>query len=107
MAQAQGPTATEAAVTPASVVASNLKRLREERGVSLSEVARRAEIHRTHVSLILRGNRMIQIDTLVKLAGALDATPDDLLDGITWAPEVEPSRGEPRLPGRFHADAEQ
>ncbi len=73
-------------LTPAVIVAENLRRLKQERGLSLSEIARRAEIHRTHVSLILRGKRMIQIDTVVKLAGAVEADPADLLARIAWRP---------------------
>lgn len=71
-------------LTPAVLLAENVLRLKDARGLSLSEIARRAEIHRTHVSLILRGKRMIQIDTVVKLAGALDAEPGELLTGIAW-----------------------
>ncbi len=29
---------------------------------------------------------MPRVETLVKLAGSLGATPDDLLDGIAWEP---------------------
>ena len=83
--------------TPAQVLAQNLRRLRRERGLSLSQVAERAEIHRTHVSLILRGKRMVQIDTVVKLAGALGVGPGELLAGIAWVPGEGPSRGRFRL----------
>jgi len=76
-------------------LAENVMRLKDARGLSLSEIARRAEIHRTHVSLILRGKRMIQIDTVVKLAGALEAEPGELLTGIAWVP------GERGVGGRY------
>jgi len=90
-------------LTPAVIVAENLRRLKEERGLSLSEIARRAEIHRTHVSLILRGRRMVQIDTVVKLAGALDAEPADLLARTAWVPAGEgpPRPGRAPAPGRY------
>jgi transcriptional regulator with XRE-family HTH domain len=94
-------------LTPAVVVAENLRRLKHERGRSLSEIARRAEIHRTHVSLILRGKRMIQIDTVVKLAGAVDVEPGELLRGIAWVPSPSAERplhpGEPYSPGWYRA----
>jgi transcriptional regulator with XRE-family HTH domain len=90
-------------LTPAVIVAENAARLKRERGISLSEIARRAEVHRTHVSLILRGRRMVQIDTVVKLAGALEAEPADLLAGIAWMPgDKGPRRpGAPPSPGRY------
>jgi transcriptional regulator with XRE-family HTH domain len=63
---------------------ANLERLIAERGLSAAELAARAEIHRSHLTLILAGERMVQLDTLVKLAGALGASPADLLDGVNW-----------------------
>ena len=69
---------------PMSQLVSNLKRVIAERGLSLAEVANRAEINSGHLCLILRGRRMVQLDTLVKLAGALEVSPGDLLAGVTW-----------------------
>ena len=90
-------------LTPAVVVGENLLRLKRDRGLSLSQIARRAEIHRTHVSLIIRGRRMVQIDTVVKLAGALEAQPADLLRGVAWVPGIEgrPRTRGPITPGRY------
>jgi transcriptional regulator with XRE-family HTH domain len=90
---------------PARTLAANLRRLKAERGISLSQIAARAEIHRTHVSLILRGRRTVQIDTVVKLAGALDAEPGELPQGIAWVPSPSAERplrhGEPYAPGWY------
>jgi transcriptional regulator with XRE-family HTH domain len=83
------------------MMAENIKRLKQERGLSLSQIADRAEIHRTHVSLILRGKRMVQIDTIVKLAGALEAEPADLLRGIVWVPGDRLGRYLRAWDGRF------
>jgi transcriptional regulator with XRE-family HTH domain len=77
------------------LLAENAMRLKERSGLSLTKIAERAEIHRTHVSLILRGKRMVQIDTVVKLAGALEAEPGELLAGIGWVP------GERGFGGRY------
>jgi transcriptional regulator with XRE-family HTH domain len=62
----------------------NLARVREQTGISQEEVGWRASLHRTEVSILERGARLPRIDTLVKLAGALDVSPCDLLDGIVW-----------------------
>jgi transcriptional regulator with XRE-family HTH domain len=66
--------------------AANLRRLRDDAGLSQEELAFRAQIHRTQVSLMEGGERLPRCETLVKLAGALDRTPNDLLDGIAWEP---------------------
>ncbi len=87
--------------TPAQMMAENIRRLKQERGVSLSEIARHAEIHHTHVSLILRGKRMVQIDTIVKVVGALEAEPADLLRGIVWVPADRAGRYVRAWDGRF------
>ncbi len=55
-------------------------------GLNQEQVAARAQIHRTEVSLLERCGRIPRIDTLIKLAGALEAEPGDLLRGIEWVP---------------------
>jgi len=72
--------------SPAERFAANLKRMRVAAGLSQEAVAFRANIHRTQVSLLEKGERMPRVETLVKLGGAIGATPDDLLAGITWEP---------------------
>ena len=79
--------------------ASNLLQCRGRAGLSQEEVGVRASLHRTEVSQLERGLRVARIDTLVKLAGALDVDPCDLLAGISWSPgETIPGRFEPPQP---------
>jgi transcriptional regulator with XRE-family HTH domain len=66
--------------------AANLRRLRDGVGLSQEELAFRADIHRTQISLIEGGHRMPRLDTLIKLAGALGVTPNDVVAGIVWEP---------------------
>lgn len=72
--------------------AENLLRARERVGLSQEELGRRAELHRTEISLLERGTRIPRLDTILKLAGGLSITPNDLLWGMMiWRPgEVEP-----------------
>ncbi len=65
---------------------ANLSRLRERSGVTQEELAFRASLHRTEIGLLERGGRIPKIDTLAKLAGALEVEPGDLFDGIEWEP---------------------
>lgn len=64
---------------------ANLARLREQAEVT-QELAFRASLHRTEIGLLERGGRLPRIDTLAKLAGALEVEPGTLFEGITWTP---------------------
>jgi plasmid maintenance system antidote protein VapI len=86
----------ERVTNPAQLFAENLARERERAGLSIAALAERAEIHRTHVGLLLRGKRLARLDTVVKLEGALGVEPGTLLRGIAWRPP-----GTPRSSGRY------
>jgi transcriptional regulator with XRE-family HTH domain len=92
-------------VPPSERFASNLRRLRDESGFSQEELAFRAAIHRTQISLLENGGRLPRFETLVKLAGSLGATPNDLLDGISWEPIIAVTGGLVVKP-EDHSDAQ-
>lgn len=73
-------------MTVAERFAANLRRHRKQLGISQEELGIRASLHRTEVSILEQGFRSPRIDTLVKLAGALEVSPDDLLEGMVWRP---------------------
>jgi transcriptional regulator with XRE-family HTH domain len=73
--------------------AANVLRFREAAGISQEELAFRAEVHRTQISLIEGGQRLPRLQTLIKLAGALGVTANDLVDGIAWEPVEHLSGG--------------
>jgi transcriptional regulator with XRE-family HTH domain len=83
----------ESSVTFAGRFAANLRRLRHREGMSQEDLAFRAGIHRTQVSLLESGERLPRVETLVKLAGAAGATPNDLLAGIVWEPIITVTGG--------------
>ena len=62
-----------------TVLAKNLKRIREERGYSQEDLAFRADLHRTYVSGVERGVRNPTIVIVQKLAEALEVEAADLL----------------------------
>lgn len=72
----------------------NLARIRRSADLSQDALSVRASLHRTEISQIERGLRIPRIDTLIKLAGALEAEPRELLVGLSWEP------GDVRI-GRF------
>ena len=64
----------------------NLVRYRKRADLTQDEVGFRASLHRTEISQLERGLRIARVDTLIKLAGALCVSPNELLDGLTWTP---------------------
>jgi transcriptional regulator with XRE-family HTH domain len=66
----------------------NLRRARQQQGISQEELGIRCELHRTEISLLERGGREPRLGTIVKLAGALDSTPAELCAGIGWNPRT-------------------
>ena len=68
----------------AEKIGGNVARLRTEAGTSIAEIARRAELDRSYIPLIEKGERLPRLDTVLRLAGALGAEPDELLQGVVW-----------------------
>jgi transcriptional regulator with XRE-family HTH domain len=64
----------------------NLRRLRKERGFSQEGLAERAELHRTQVGMVERGERGAGPDVTWKLAGALGVAPGELFAGAAYVP---------------------
>lgn len=65
----------------------NLRRVRNEAGISQEEAGLRSGLHRTEIGLLERGERTPRIDTVVKLAGALGVKFEcPLLGGLEWRP---------------------
>jgi transcriptional regulator with XRE-family HTH domain len=61
---------------------ARLREFRESRGLSQEGLAEAAGIHRTHVSLIERNRRSVRLDTLFRLAAALEVDAADLIQGL-------------------------
>ena len=56
---------------------------REEFAVSQEKLAELAELHRTYIADIERGERNVGLINVVRTADALGVTASDLLDGLT------------------------
>ena len=65
----------------------NLRKARQKAGISQEELGYRCELHRTEISLLERGGREPRLGTIIKLSGALETTPEQLCDGISWLPD--------------------
>jgi transcriptional regulator with XRE-family HTH domain len=88
----------------AQAFGANLVRARKLAHLSQEEVGFRASLHRTEVGQLERGVRLARIDTVVKLAGALEVAPGSLLDGMAWEPG-EFAAGAFRLPSSAEMEA--
>lgn len=70
----------------ARAVGELVKALRAERGESQEDLSLRAGLHRTEISQIERGLRVPRVDTLLKLAGALEVPIGELVGDLAWEP---------------------
>lgn len=61
------------------VVARNVRRLREQAGLSQEALAHAARLHTTYLSGIENGRRNPTLDVLERLGSALGVEPTDLL----------------------------
>lgn len=52
--------------------------------MSQEELGTLAQLHRTEIGMLEHGTRLARVDTLMKLAGALEISPSELLEGIHW-----------------------
>lgn len=63
-------------------LASRIKELREERGISQEELAHRSGLSRTGMGFLETGKRWPRLDTLMSVAEGLSITVDELLMGL-------------------------
>ncbi|WP_030749348.1 helix-turn-helix domain-containing protein [Streptomyces griseus] len=64
------------------VFGGQVRKLREQAGLSQEELAHAAGLHRTYVSSLEGGNRNVGLDNIVALARALNVTAATLLQGV-------------------------
>jgi transcriptional regulator with XRE-family HTH domain len=86
MGKEKGPQATGAG----RAFGRNLAQLREHTGLTQEDTAERAGLHRSAVAHIEQGRRLPRLDTIVKLAGAVEVEPCALLTGLAW--ELDPPK---------------
>lgn len=61
------------------LVGDRIRQLRKVRKLSQEELGYKSDLHYTHIGAIERGEKNWSIDTLVKVAGGLNVTVNDLL----------------------------
>ncbi|WP_047335356.1 helix-turn-helix domain-containing protein [Pseudomonas protegens] len=63
--------------------AERLRSLRKQKNLSQTELGQLAELHYTHIGRYERGTSRPSVDTLKRLADALDVSSDYLLEGAS------------------------
>ncbi|HLG85555.1 MAG TPA: helix-turn-helix transcriptional regulator [Bradyrhizobium sp.] len=61
------------------VFASNLRRIRHEKGFSQEALAYEAGVNRTYMSKLEKGGSFVGLEVMVKLAEVLEVEPADFL----------------------------
>src|SRR5690242_21887730 len=85
-----------------SLLGAEVKRRRSKLGISQEELGERAALHRTYVSDVEAGKRNLSLQSLERLARALDSSLSSVLDAI----EIQACGAAPRTrrPGTTVAD---
>lgn len=69
---------------PRRLVGATVRVRRESLRISQEELAERAELHRTYIGQVERGETNISLVNLVRIARALQVKPSRLLDDINF-----------------------
>jgi transcriptional regulator with XRE-family HTH domain len=64
--------------------ARNAIELRRRAGLSQVDAGLRAGLHRTEIGLLERRLRMPRLDTILRIAGGIEADPREILEGLAW-----------------------
>lgn len=63
---------------------NNLRACRRRAGISQEALGMLTSLHRTEIGMLERGVREPRLGTILKLAGALSVSVEELLAGMTW-----------------------
>lgn len=64
------------------IFGGNVRKLREGRKLSQEDLAEEADLHRTYIGGIERGERNVGVENVVRLAEALGVPPGRLFSGL-------------------------
>jgi len=89
-------------------IGRNLARYRQRAGLSQERLGEKADYSPTGVGLLERGKRSCGIETLAKLAGALEIGVQDLTAGIEWVSSDETGgHFEVEIPSQFEEELDE
>jgi transcriptional regulator with XRE-family HTH domain len=77
---------TDVRVAAARAFGEKLAHFRAIAGISQEELGHLSAIHRTQISALEKGHKQPRLDTIIKIAGALEVDPCELIKGLRWTP---------------------
>jgi transcriptional regulator with XRE-family HTH domain len=69
--------------------AANVERVCRQHDYSMDQLVERSGIEREELETIMRGETEVRVDSILRLAGALEVTPADFYEGVAWIPDGE------------------
>lgn len=81
-------------------IGENIRLHRRGLLISQEKLAFWADLHRTEVGMLERGDRLPRVDTMIKIACSLEIPIEDLVEGLDWVPRRERRRGKFIAPRR-------
>ncbi len=67
---------------PRKKLGNNIKQLRKKLDLSQEQLAEKADLHRTYIGGIERGERNVSLDNIVAISRALGVSASELLEGV-------------------------
>jgi len=65
------------------IIGSNIRKIRVKKGLSQEKLAEKANLHRTYIGSIERGERNISVLNLIKIIDSLECNITEIFKGIT------------------------
>lgn len=99
-----GPSGPSGLAEVVDAIGPKVRELRRQMGLSLQQLAARAEVSTAAIHKVERGDMVPTVTTLLKLAGALDRPPSYFVDGTGDAGEVAwftPAGQRPDVPHEY------
>lgn len=63
-------------------IGKNIKKKRESKSWNQEELATRTNLSTPYIGMIERGEKIPRLETFIRIANTLDATSDELLEGV-------------------------
>ncbi|MEA5536142.1 helix-turn-helix transcriptional regulator [Crocosphaera sp. XPORK-15E] len=67
---------------PRKQLGNNIRQLRTNLGLSQEQLAEKADLHRTYIGAVERGERNVSLDNILAIARALGVSASNLLEGV-------------------------
>lgn len=67
---------------PRKTLGNNIRQIRKKLDLSQEQLAEKADLHRTYIGAIERGERNVSLDNIMAVSRALGVSASELLEGV-------------------------